>query len=88
MNYRLQFSPISGIRESQVDLRPQERQSSQRTIWEEDAKLYRSWAVYDSDMEPKRAGINWNMVLGVGLALAVSVGFWVAVGAMVARLLP
>jgi len=86
MNYRLQFPPISGIRESQVGHASQERQASPRTIWE-DAKLYRSWAVYDSDMEPQRAGINWNMVLGVGLALAVSVGFWVAVGTMVARLL-
>lgn len=86
MNYRLQFSPISGIRESQVDLPSQKRQAGQRTVWEEDAKLYRSWAVYDSAMEPKRAGINWNMVLGLGLALAIGVGFWVAVGTMVARL--
>lgn len=86
MNYRLQLSPISGIRESQVEVPSQERRAGQQKAWE-DTKLYRSWAVYGSDMAPQRVRINWNMVLGLGLALAVSAGFWVVVGTIVARLL-
>ena len=86
MNYRLQFSPISGTRESQIDLPSRERWESAPTNWE-DATLFRSWLVYDSDVEPNRTRgrINWNVVLGLALAVVVSVSFWAGVGRMIAR---
>jgi hypothetical protein len=74
---------MSGIRESQVDIPPRERQ---QLTWET-TKFYRSWVVYDSDMAPKNTGINWNMVLGLVLALAVSIGCWAGAGILIARLL-
>jgi hypothetical protein len=42
--------------------------------------------VYDSDLEPVRGGSrgNWNTVLGLALAVVVSVSFWVGVGIMMA----
>jgi hypothetical protein len=85
MNYRLQLSPISDIRESQEELLSRERRKRRRNIWE-NARFYRTWALYDYNMEPRRAELDWNMVLGLGLALAISVGLWVAIGTTVASL--
>ena len=87
MNYRLQLSPISGTRESQLDLSSRER-------WEgpvansQDANVFRSWLVYESDVETVRSAgrVNWNTVLGLALAVVVSVSFWVGVGIIVARI--
>jgi len=87
MNHRLQLSPISGTRESQLDLPPRER-------WEgpvansQDANVFRSWLVYESDVETVRSAgrVNWNTVLGLALAVVVSVSFWVGVGIIVARI--
>ena len=31
--------------------------------------------------------INWDMISGLALSLAISAGFWVAVGKLVARIL-
>jgi hypothetical protein len=84
MNFRLQLSPISGFRD-QVDLPTRER-AGQHVNWEE-TKFYRSWLVYDPDLEPDgHRGLNWNIVLGLALAVVVSVSFWVGVGLLVARL--
>jgi len=85
MNYRLQLSPISGTRESHVDLPSRERGEGPPPN-SEDANVLRSWLVYDSDLEPVRGGSrsNWNTVLGLALAVGVSVGFWVGVGIMMA----
>jgi len=85
MNYRLQLSPISGSRESQVDLRSREGRQGPQTNWE-DAKFFPSWLVYDSNLELQHVGINWNVVLGLGTAVILSVSFWVAAGVMIARL--
>jgi hypothetical protein len=85
MNYRLQLSPISGSRESQVDLRSGEGRHGQPTNWE-DAKFFRSWLVYNSNLELQRVGINWNVVLGLGAAVILSISFCVAAGVMIARL--
>jgi|HubBroStandDraft_1064217.scaffolds.fasta_scaffold00096_36 hypothetical protein len=53
----------------------------------QDIKLLRSWLVYDSVVQtglaPRR--INWNMVLRLALATAVSVGIWAGVGLTIAR---
>ncbi len=86
MNYRLQLSPISGTRESQLHLQPQ--------CWDvplpnsEDTNVFRSWLVYDSDLEPTRieGRVNWNTLLGLALAVVVSVSFWLGLGTMMARI--
>jgi hypothetical protein len=85
MNYRLQLSPISGTRESHVDLPSRERGEGPPPN-SEDASVFRSWLVFDSDLEPVRGGSrgNWNTVLGLALAVVVSVSFWVGVGIMMA----
>ena len=73
MNYRMQFSPMSGTHQSRL------------ASWE-DAKFFRSWLVYDSDLEATRTRgrVNWNMVLGVALATGISACFWAGVGLMIA----
>jgi hypothetical protein len=88
MNYRMQLSPISGVRESEVK-RPVRHpvREDQSARWRA-ANFYRSWAVYDSDAESNGKGINWNLILGLGLALAVSVSFWVAAGLLIAKFWP
>jgi hypothetical protein len=89
MNYRLQLSPIFGTRRPQqqleLDLPLRERWEGPAAKWV-DAEVFRSWLVYDSDLEAGRSTgrLNWNMVLGLALAVAVSITFWVGVGLMVA----
>jgi hypothetical protein len=50
-------------------------------------KFFRSWLVYDSDLENLRTHdrVKSNMVLGLTLATAISAGFWVGVGLMIAH---
>lgn len=88
MNYRLQLSPISGTRES-TGVPSRDQWDGSLTNWE-DAKFFRSWLVYDSDsdQEPNCTDgrSNWNTVLGLALAVVVSVSFWVGVGLMIAHL--
>ena len=47
-----------------------------------DTRFLRSWLVYDSSLEAGKTGgsANWNIILGLSLAVGVSAGFWVAVG--------
>lgn len=47
-----------------------------------DTKLLRSWLVYDSsiDADKSEGSANWNIILGLGLAVGISAGFWVAAG--------
>jgi hypothetical protein len=90
MNYRLQFSPIFGTQQPRQDpaanLPLRERRKRPATKWD-DAEVFRSWLVYDSDLEAERSEghFNWNAVLGLALAVAVSVTFWVGVVLMVAN---
>jgi hypothetical protein len=53
-----------------------------------DMKFLRSWLVYDSNVGAglRPGHINWNMVLGLALATAVSASFWAGVGLVIARL--
>jgi hypothetical protein len=69
MNYKMQLSPISGTRDSHSRLPFTSR---------EDARFFRSWLVYDSDLDATRSRgrLNWNMVVGVGLMAVVSAGGW------------
>jgi hypothetical protein len=86
MNYRLQLSPISGTRQTGVGVHPG-KPSGTLPENPEDARFFRSWLVYDSDLESgTQACINWNTVLGITLAITVSVGFWVGAALMIARL--
>ena len=86
MKYRLQFSPISGTRESHID-------QPSREPWvvpfpnSKDAEFFRSWLVYDSDREGEdtQGRMHWNMVLGLALAVIVSATIWLGVGLMVER---
>ena len=86
MNYRLQLSPISGSRESRIDLPSRELWEDSFSNWE-NAKFYRSWLVYDSDLqdEVRRDGMNWSVVLGLTLAAVASISFWVGAGLLLAR---
>jgi hypothetical protein len=90
MNYRLQFSPIFGTQQPEqqpaLDLPLRKRWESPAAKWE-NAEVFRSWLVYDSDLEAERSKghFNWNAVLGLALATAVSVTFWVGVVLMVAN---
>ena len=78
MNYRLQLSPISGARQTGSGVHPG-KPSGTLPANSEDARFFRSWLVYDSALEFGTPGcINWNTVLGITLAITVSVGFWVA----------
>jgi hypothetical protein len=47
-----------------------------------DTKFLRSWLVYDSSLDADKTdgSANWNIILGLGLAVGVSAGFWVALG--------
>jgi hypothetical protein len=86
MNYRLQLSPISGVRESQIEFPFAESLNleSQAAQWQ-DAEFLRSWLVYDSQCAEN--GLNWNAVLGLGLAVGVSIACWMGLGMMLTRLL-
>ena len=84
MNYRMQLSPISGTRQMVADVRRSEAPDSRP----DDTKFVRSWLVYDSDLDLNRTQgrMNWNMVLGVALAAAVSAGVWIGAGLILERL--
>ena len=86
MSYKSQFFPPSSTCETPLR-RPIGRSWGSSPVNLLDTKFLRSWLVYDSDIQtglaPRR--INWNMVLGLALATAVSAGFWAGVGLMIAR---
>lgn len=89
MNYRLQLSPISGVRESQIEFPFAEgvNLESQPAKWQ-DAEFLRSWLIYDSECaEGSRRTYNWNALLGFGLAVSVSIACWFGLGVMLTRLL-
>jgi len=54
----------------------------------QDAKFLRSWLVYDSDLADgvPEGGVNWSTLLGIGLALILSLGFWAGLGVVVAEI--
>jgi len=86
MNYKLQPFPVTRSHESRVHL-PSRKARGVAPENLEDAKFFRSWLVYDSDLETTRTGrVNWNVVLGLGLVVALSASFWATIGLMMARL--
>jgi hypothetical protein len=54
----------------------------------QDMTFLRSWLVYDSEIQvnPAPSRTTWNVVLGLGVAIAASACFWVGVGLMIARI--
>ena len=51
----------------------------------EDARFFRSWLVYDSNVTPgELPRINWYKVLGLTLVIAISSGVWAGIGLMIA----
>jgi hypothetical protein len=77
MNHRLQLSPISNLPGSHSHQRWVDSPAAR-----EQAKFFRSWIVYDSDIETNRTRgrFNWNMLLGVVFMVVVSTGGWLGVG--------
>lgn len=86
MNYRLQLSPISGVRESQIKFPFVECMEAEPGKWE-DGEFLRSWLVYDSDCALNGAPRpNWNALIGIGLAITVSIGCWTGLGLAITHL--
>lgn len=48
----------------------------------------RSWFEYDSQLAARRQsnGLNWNVILGLGLMIGVSSAVWTVVGLTLSRL--
>jgi len=87
MNYRMQLSPISGVRPVAADVyRSESTETPPANL--DDAKFVRSWLVYDSDLDLDcpPGHVNWSMVLGLVVAAVVSASFWLGAGVMMARL--
>jgi CO dehydrogenase/acetyl-CoA synthase delta subunit len=76
---RLQLPPIFGTRQSQLHLPLVERLDVPIANFKQ-TTISRSWLIYDSapksrdDYRP-----NWNIVTGLTLAIAVSIGCWVGI---------
>ena len=82
MNYKYQFSPMSSTPNARAGS-PFAKTWSARL---EDAKFFRSWLVYDSDLDASRTSgrFNWNIIAGLLLMVAVSAAGWSGV-ALLAR---
>jgi len=77
---RLQLSPIFGTRQSQMGLPLSERLDVPIANFEQ-INIFRSRLIYDSALKARREDYrpNWNMVAGLTLAVAVSIGCWVCI---------
>jgi hypothetical protein len=79
MTNKMHISPISSTHESRLRVPFTSR---------EDAKFFRSWLVYDSDLETTRTrGINWNMIAGLVLIAVVSGAGWFGIGLLLRHFL-
>jgi len=88
MNYKLQFSPMSSTTNGHSGSSFVKTPAFAKT-WSarlEDAKFFRSWLVYDSDLDATRTSgrFNWNIIVGLLLMAAVSAAGWYGV-ALLAR---
>jgi hypothetical protein len=54
----------------------------------QDMSFLRSWLVYDSEIQANLAPSRniWNIVLGLGVAIAASACIWAGIGLMIARI--
>jgi hypothetical protein len=85
MNHRLQLSPIS----HSLGHSPAGFGEKRNSLGWENAKFFRAWLVYDSDLEDSRpqGRINWNVVTGLIVMAAVSASGWYGVNLLVRHLL-
>lgn len=84
MNQRVQFSPTTTSSKIQSSLTFAGRWGRPLADWE-DVKFFRSWLVYDSDLESNRSRgrFNWNMLAGLTAMAAISVGGWSGIAFLV-----
>jgi hypothetical protein len=77
MNHRLQLSPISNLPSSHSHQGWVDSLAAR-----EQAKFFRSWLVYDSDIETNRTRgrVNWSLLLGLVFMVVVSTGGWLGIG--------
>jgi hypothetical protein len=87
MNYRLQLFRLSGLREAEDSSLQKNALRISPSEWK-DPEFFRSWMVYEFDLEPgdPSGRINWNTVLGLSLAFSIGAGFWTAAGLLIAYL--
>ena len=83
---KLQPSPLSMAREAPAVQRIAPWASLPANL--EQTRFFRSWLVYDSDLDLNRTHgrLNWNMIGGVALMLAVSAAGWTGVAWLMAQL--
>lgn len=51
-----------------------------------DSGFLSSWLDDSNDVDPGPGHINWGAIAGLGLSVAISAGFWVAVALLIERL--
>jgi hypothetical protein len=75
MNYKVQLSPISTPPKPHAHLGFDIKATM---VQSEDARFFRSWLVYDSDLEHSRpkGSLNWSAIAGFVIMAAVSAGGW------------
>lgn len=88
MNHKMQLSPMSTGTKIQSDLTFAGRWGRPLADWE-DVKFFRSWLVYDSDVESNRSQgrFNWNMLAGFTAMVMISVGGWSGIAFLVRHFL-
>ncbi len=86
MSHKLQLSPVFKTRESPWRIPVQVRWGTPPGNLE-DARFFRSWLVYDSDLEMTRTRgrINWNLIAGLTLMAVISAAGWGGVAWLVAH---
>jgi hypothetical protein len=91
MSYKSQLFPLSSTGETPLR-RPISHlwgsaPANLRDMNLQDMTLLRSWLVFDSGIQTGHApgGVNWKMVLGLALAMAVSATFWAGAYVMIAH---
>ncbi len=82
---RLQLSPISNLPKPDPHLGFDIKRTATR--WEE-ARFFRSWLVYDSDLETSRSegSVNWSVIAGLVVIAAVSASGWYGISLLVRHL--
>ncbi len=76
---RLQLSPMSRSMSGSMHSHPGVEFGDRRSLARlEDARFFRSWLVYDSELEANRTRgyFNWNIFLGLATAMLVSAAGW------------
>jgi hypothetical protein len=80
MDYKYQFSPMSGMSGTPNPRAGSAFGESWRAPFarREDATFFRSWLVYDSDLDATRTSgrFNWNIIAGLLFMAAVSAAGW------------